>query len=393
MGRSKGVGNGEGAIVTIRRNGKIAGYAPEITVGWKDGKRVRKRGGVERTRGEARAALDGLKRLHANGADMLEKTRKLADYLPYWLEKACTGRAHTRETYQWAIEDIIKPRMGNLHLDQVTTLRLDDFFRSLLEDFAAKSVQLVRTVLNQAFKRAIRWKLILHNPVTDTEPIKADEGIARALTTEQAKAVLAAAEPHRLGLAIRLALTLGLRRGEVCGLRWEDIDLDGGTLTVNGSLGFVQGKGVVYGPPKTAASQRSFFLPGSLLRAIQRHRTHQEIERKAMDWKESPYLFLATKSGDVLSPNSLNFAFRKVLKQAGLQGFRFHDLRHSCASLLNSEGVRIKTISAFLGHSKVSITSDLYIHLFESDLNDAAEVMESRFGAASAPMAPAMADR
>jgi Arm DNA-binding domain len=170
MGRTKTVGNGEGAIVTIRRGGKIVGYAPEISLGYIDGKRKRKRGEIYKTRGEARNALAELKQQHESGVDLLSKAPKVRDYFPIWLTHfAKVGRGRSIDTYGWAIDRVIIPRLGDSTLKKVTTLQLDQLFTDLLNGtsgrkrMAAKSVILVRTVLRQAFKQAMLWGIATRN--------------------------------------------------------------------------------------------------------------------------------------------------------------------------------------------------------------------------------------
>lgn len=393
MGRTKSVGNGEGSIVTIRRNGKIVGYAPEISLSWEGGRRRRKRGERCATRGLARAALEELKRQHESGVDLLSKAPKVKDYFPAWLKDfARKGRDRSVETYRWAIDKVIIPQLGELTLKKVTTLRLDQWFAELLDGspackaLAPKSVGIVRTVLLQGFKRAKKWGLVNVNPVTDTSPPPIGPSRAKVFTPDQAAALLEHARGDRLELALRLALSLGLRRGEVCGLRWEDINLEHGTLTINGTLGYIKGKGLLYGPPKTDSGRRRFQLPTSLLIALRRLLARSQAERKAMQGKwtqpDLGYVFYGTRHGGPLNPNLLYTAFRRIAALAGLVGYSPHTLRHSCASFLHAEGVPLKNISSYLGHASTTITNTVYIHLFEDALNEAVQVVERRISAA-----------
>lgn len=393
MGRTKSVGNGEGAVVTIRRKGKIVGYAPEISLGYSGGKRRRKRGEMKKTRGEARAASQELKRLHEAGVDLLSKAPKVRDYFPLWLKDfARKGRGRSVDTYRWAIDKVIIPHLGDLPLKKVTTLRLDQLFGALLDGddghtkMAAKSVALVRSVLHQAFKQAKKWDLVATNPVADTTPPTPSPSRARALTVDQATALLIQARGDRLELALRLTLSLGLRRGETCGLHWTDIDLEAGTLTINGSLGWIKGKGLVYGPTKTESGRRRFTLPANLLTALRRHQVRGAAERKAMQGKwtapDLGYVFVGARFGRSLNPGRLYDVFRVIAERAGIIGFRLHDLRHSCASFLHAEGVPEKNISVFLGHASTQITNSIYVHLFPEALNDAAAVLDERLSMA-----------
>lgn len=393
MGRTKAVGNGNGAIVTLKRKGKVAGYSPEISLGYVNGKRVRKRGATCKTRGEARLALDELRRQHESGVDLLAKAPKVKDYFPAWLKDfARKGRPKSVETYRWAIDKVIIPALGDTSLKKLTTMQLDQWFASLLDGApdcaprAAASVGLVRTVLLQGFKQAKKWGLVTVNPVLDTMSPALGHSRTKALTTAQAAAFLEMAQGDRYELALRLMLALGFRRGEVCGLHWEDIDLVNGTLTVNGTLQYITGQGLSYGPPKTESGRRRFTLPLALLTAFRRFRVKAQAERKAMAglWTapDQGYVFCGVKAGGPLNPTMLYKAFQRIAARAGLIGYSPHTLRHSCASFLHAEGVPTKNISAYLGHADVATTNDIYIHLFDDALNDAAQVVEQRISTA-----------
>jgi integrase len=179
-------------------------------------------------------------------------------------------------------------------------------------------------------------------------------------------------------LAIRLALVLGGRRGEVGGLRREDIDLKDGTLTINGSLGYIRGRGLVYGPIKDDRPPRKFKLTPDLIASITLHLSRLDAQRKLMGdkWQDSPYLFVAPTTGGPVNPGQIWAHFKVAARSVGLGEFRLHDLRHSCASYLRAKGWDVKRISVHLGHANTNITNNLYIHLFADALDSAAADVE-----------------
>lgn len=209
------------------------------------------------------------------------------------------------------------------------------------------------------------------------------------LTIAHARQLLAALAGHRLEALYRVALSLGLRRGEICGLRWVDVNLAAGTLQITGALQRVNNK-LERSLPKTAGSAATLPLPVSLVRALIIHQERQAAERTARgdDWQEHGYVF-PSRIGTPLEPGNLNRHLKALLKRAGLPPMRVHDLRHSCASLLIAEGVHPKVIQTILRHANISTTMDVYGHVFPPQQRDAAtalaELLDGAEGEQDAP--------
>ena len=193
-------------------------------------------------------------------------------------------------------------------------------------------------------------------------------------------AFLVAARGGRFEVALRLLLSLGLRRGEVCGLRWgTDLDLKAGTLTINGTLQYIPRHGLTWGEPKTPAGRRSFKLPPALLAALTWHKQQQERERAQMGarWSDSGYVFCSSITGGALNSDALYVAFKCAAAIAGLPAEASpHSLRHSCASFLHAEGASVKKISGYLGHANTSITNNIYVHLFQDEIDEGVVTVE-----------------
>lgn len=375
MGRTKGRGNGQGGITTIRRGRKVTGYRAELTIGWRDGKRLRARSEVFKTREEADAALLALLQQQRDGADLLAKPQTLGAYLCAWLDQH-EGRPKTIESYRWCIDKAIAPKLGDVPLRQLTIPKLRAFFAELKKSgtsgkrgAAPKTIALIRGMLRTALEQAYQDGLIARNPVDAIKPPALNVSPARALTPEQAAELLNAIQDERLGLGVQLALLLGLRRGEIAALRLADLklDVDPPTLTVNGTLTRIKGKGLVLGPPKTDKGRRTLRLPAQLVAALRWHLQRLKVERAAMGdaWEaDTGYIFVRSTDGTAIEPGYIYETFRRVAKRAGLEGYRLHDLRHSAASYLHKLRWPTKDIAAQLGHSSTNITNNLYVHLF-----------------------------
>jgi integrase len=175
----------------------------------------------------------------------------------------------------------------------------------------------------------------------------------------------------------RWGVLVGLRRGELLGLRWVDVDLNEGVLRVRQTVQRLQGAGLVFGPPKTGRSQRTIPLPGPSIRSLREHQRGQALERAAAGggWRESGLVF-TTRTGTVIEPRNLSRLFEELMGKSGVRRIRFHDLRHTCASLLLAQGVPARVVMDVLGHSQLSITTDLYSHVMPSALRDASDAME-----------------
>jgi integrase len=385
MGRKKQRGNGDGSVVTIRRKGKVIGYAPEITLHREGEAPRRKRGALCKTRGEAEVALAALLKAVEHGVDVTAPALTLRAYTLPWFEDTFKPRARpkSRETYKDRIDDQILPHLGDIVLKKLNPPRIRQWLAHLQKPKAEggaglspKTATLCRTVLSAILSQAVEDGLIDRNPI-DRKKVPAPKlppSRKKALTIAQAKALLEALRGNRYELAIRLMLVFALRRGEVAGLKWEHIHLDGDTpyIEVAGTLGYAKEEGLHYGEPKTPKGRRRLRLPLRLAASLTWHRSRQEAERKAMGWEVSPYVFVSPKTGGPLNSNAIYVAFTSASKAVGLVGFSPHSARHSVASFLHAENVSIKRISEGLGHANTSITLNLYTHLAD-DLHDIGE--------------------
>lgn len=199
------------------------------------------------------------------------------------------------------------------------------------------------------------------------------------LTQEQAHTLLKEVKAHKLEALLTLAITTGMRRGELLALRWSNVDFDRGQLLVLHSVDFIAGHGYVEGKPKTASGKRLVSLPVFLAEMLKKHHIQQlELRTTVTDWEDRDLVFPNLKGG-YLHPTHMAESFRELLKEAGLPPMRFHDLRHSAATILLARGVNIKVVSELLGHSDIVITLRTYGHLLPSMQGDVMDTWKGGF--------------
>jgi integrase len=341
------------------------------------------------TRAEARKKLDELRQAASHGGVVTTKRQTTGDFLQRWLEE--TARPSIRPTtyrgYEQRLRLYVVPTIGKVPLGQLSPQHVQAMQNTLLARHSPAMVTDARRVLSTALDIAVRWRLLPRNPANSTlvpYPSVTRPEI-RPLDLDQARQLLAALQGHRFEALYTVALALGLRRGEALGLKWEDVDLAAGRLSVNRALYRTGGKLQLL-DVKSRKSRRTVGLPLFAVRALQRHRRRQDAERElaANQWTESGLVF-TTQFGTPFEPRNLNRDFTAVLERAGLPHQRFHDLRHACASLLLAQGLDLKVVQEVLGHSTIAVTGDVYAHVGMGLKQLAADSMDGLLGADDHP--------
>lgn len=281
----------------------------------------------------------------------------------------------TVDGYENIIDNHIIPTIGNLRLQDIKPYNIQKYFDIKSETLSARTLNNHNRVLTSAFIHAVDMELIEKNPMDKVKPPKEQREETIALTIEESKELLVKIQNNlTLKMPVTLSLLLGLRRGECLALTWDDIDFEKGTVSINKTLEYV--KGVYYiNPPKTKKSKRTIALPESLVPILKDHKKWQsEMKlRSGGLWKNEKNLVCASKlKGEYIKPTALSDAFRNFLIKNNLPKMRFHDLRHTNATLMLAAGVSAKVAGNRLGHSNISITMDLYSHVLQSIDQDAA---------------------
>jgi len=308
------------------------------------------------------------------------KTYTVGNWLGVWYENYAKikMRPSTYLTYHGYIENHIKPQLGKIPLNDLTTLHLQQFHKKLLAEgrverieaqkqpkgLSAKTVRNIHQIISSALKLAVEQRLIAHNPADGCALPKAERKEMQTLPVEQLTSFLREAKDSGVFALYYIDLTTGLRRGELLGLKWSDIDLEKGDLRVQRQIGRIDGK-IIEMPLKTKNAYRTLPLSADAINVLMQQR------RKTGN---SEWVF-PSPTGGPMSPDSVLHMLHRVLKRAGLPKVRFHDLRHTFATLALQNGVDIKTVSGMLGHFSAGFTLDTYAHVTTSAKREAAKTM------------------
>jgi len=366
-------GNGEGSI-TRRKNG---GWCAQYVVYTSEGRKRKTLYG--KTRQEVATKLAKALSDREGGLSFNAESLKLGEYLSRWLEDSVksTVRNTTYERYEQISRTHIVPMLGGIKLKALSPTHVRALYKEKLSSLSPRTVQYIHVTLHKALKQAVSDGLIPRNVTEAVKPPQVRREEIRPLTPEQTKMLLDAASGDRLEALYLLAVHTGLRQGELLGLKWDDIDLEAGTLQVRRALTTAKG-GPRLTAPKTKGSRRRVTLTGAAAEVLKGHleRQLEEIDRAGSLWQENGLVF-ASETGTPLDRHDVTARrFKPLLKRAGLPHFRFHDLRHTCATLLLTKNVNPKVVSEMLGHSSIAITLDTYSHVLPNMQDSAARALE-----------------
>ncbi|MEJ7816497.1 MAG: site-specific integrase [Rubrobacter sp.] len=305
------------------------------------------------------------------------------EYLNRWLSDSVrdTVRQRTYERYESLVRVHIVPSIGRVKLKALTPAHLRRLYRERLDaGLAPRTVLHVHRTLSKALKQATDDGLIPRNAAGPVKPPRPRREEIRPLDPEQVRALFEAAAGDRLEALYVMAVTTGMRRGELLGLRWEDVNLEAGMLQVRRTLSEPKG-GYIFEAPKSGKG-RSVRLTRKATMALREHRKRQLEDRmqKAGYWQDHGLVFPST-IGTPTSGGNLSRAFKAALERAGLpNSTRFHDLRHTCATLLLRQGVNPKYVQELLGHADISLTLNVYSHVLPDMGGAAAGAMDAALG-------------
>jgi integrase len=366
-------GNGEGSITRRKNGGWMAQYTAYAAKGRK------RRTLYGKTRQEVAAKLAKALSDREGGLIFDAEDLKLGEYLNRWLEDSVkdTVRNTTYERYEQISRAHIVPMLGGVKLKDLSPTHVRGLYKEKLSSLSSRTVQYIHITLHKALKQAVSDGLIPRNATEAVKPPQVRREEIHPLTAEQVKMLLDAASGDRLEALYVLAVHTGLRQGELLGLKGDDIDLDAEALQVRRTLTTAKG-GTRLAAPKTKGSRRRVSLTGVAAEALRGHleRQLEEIDQAGSLWQENGLVF-ASETGAPLDRRGLTSCrFKALLKRAGLPHFRFHDLRHTCATLLLTKNVNPKMVSEMLGHSSIAITLDTYSHVLLNMQDSAARALE-----------------
>lgn len=384
--------NGEGTISKRKKDGKVVGWKGSVTVGTNPDGSLDRRWVSGKTQDEVREKIRALQSDLHRGLVADTEGLTLSSFMDRWLDhKERSGvKPNTLESYRYTTRRNINPNLGKIKLEKLRPLDVEHLLTTLTKaGKSAANVSYTLRVLKMALRQGVRWQMLPRNVADAVSAPKVERREMQVWTPEQVATFLGHTEPHRLHAAFYLALMTGMRRGEVMGLRWHDIDLDNARLTIRHNLVEVQGQGVpgklhngkptetsrraMLSTPKTKASRRSIRLSPGTVSKLKEHQARQEQERRDAGeaWLDEGWVF-ASPLGGMTTPDYLTHLYDRLVKEAGVPRIRFHDLRHTAASLMIRQGVIPKAVSERLGHTDVSFTLRTYTHLYDDQRDEAA---------------------
>ena len=343
----------------------------------------RRRAVYGRTRKEVADKLATLITKTQAGVPLAVEPWTVERYAGYWLEKVVAPRLRpaTVSSYRETLRLHIVPVLGRARLRSLTPAQV----RSLLADRASsglgpRSVQIIHGTLRTMLAEAVREELVERNVAAVVRAPSVPHVEVHPWSPQEAAVFLRSTESDRLYALFAVGVALGLRKGELLALRWGDVDFESGVLHVRRNVQRLP-EGLVFGPPKSSRSRRSVPLPATSVRVLRAHRAQQaaEILTLGPEWEDSDLVFASTV-GTVVEPRNLNRFFDQLMVKAGVRRIRFHDLRHTCASMLLAQGVPARVVMDVLGHSQLAMTTDLYSHVMPTALAEAAKAMDRALG-------------
>ena len=364
---SKRRAKGEGSVYT-RKDGRVVGEWEGATG------RTRYMTSTKMSKAEMSRAIRKKLQERDEGIAAHSEGLSVEKYMDRWLE-AIRGnvRPGTYKPYEAIVRLHIKPTLGTTKLDKLNAMQLEKLYRQKLDaSLSPRRVRYIHITIRKALKDAVRLQLLARNVADAAIPPRQVKSEIEPLTQDQMRTLLNVSRGDKLHALYVLAVTTGMRQGELIGLQWKDVDLDGGTLRVNRSVY----EGVV-SPPKTNAGRRAIRLSKLAVAALKQHRVHAATRSERI----SEWVFPNARGTTIGHQNLHSRSWKPLLRKAGLpHSVRFHDLRHSCISLLLANGVPVKVVSEMAGHADISVTLSVYGHVLPDMQGTAADGMDAALG-------------
>jgi integrase len=382
---------------------KTRGYYFRIDVG-KDpitGKRRQQSFGPFKTKTEAKKELIKIRTQVMEGTYFKPSAQDFESFINEWFETVyCQDKSETTiETRRYIIDGHLIPYFKKMPIKDINTRVIDTFFAELRKngryprkkteheekenkDLSESYLHIIFSLLNQAFKKAVAWGLIKANPMENAQKISVKNNKSKknkAWTKEEVNIFLEAASKKGLVAPFLVDVVTGLRRGELLGLKWEDIDFKSKTITINGTLYRRKGEGLKYKPKtKTDSSDnRVIPIPDAIVEVLQKEKALQDEmkEKLGNSYNSENFVFINDK-GRPIDPDYLTRKFREIVKTLNVKKITLHGLRHTAATLLMKLGVHVKIVSDILGHSRVQVTLDFYSHSNEEMMRQSTNELE-----------------
>jgi integrase len=317
-----------------------------------------------------------------NGGYVAKHKETVKEFMQRWLNTYASTNVtlRTLQGYRGYIERYLDSTIGPVALQNLTPRHIQGVYADMLERGLSNTtvVQLHR-IVREALSHGVKWGILTRNPADATSPPSIQRKQVKMWDIDTIRRFLALVHGTRFGDLYRVAVFTGLRRSELCGLHWDDVDLMGGKLSVVNTLQRIKGHGLVEGQPKTQKSRRSIALSPQVidvLHSIRGRQIEQRVEAGPL-WQNNGYVFTEL-DGRPIIPDRVTQDFARIIRNSGLPHLTFHSLRHAHATLLLTAGVHPKIVSERLGHSNIAITMDIYSHVLPGLQEQAVLALDQR---------------
>lgn len=365
-----------GVYKELDDQGKLKSWCYVIETGT-DGKRSRYRKRGFKTKTLAESSYAAAKAERDRGEYIEDSKETVAELLSRWLTRVARHRVRptTYQGYESTVRNHLVPWLGTIRVQKLTAARVQTFYSDRLDaGVGARTLNLAHLRLSQALDMAEREGIVRRNVCRHVDPPTSKSQPGKAWTEAEVRRFLDVAVKHWLHPLWLVALSTGMRRGELLGLRWQDVDLDAGMLHIRQAVSILHGAPVI-SEPKTDAARRRIGLPRDVVEALRVHRDAWEVRRQsARDWDGD--LVFCTRAGKPLNPNNIYPDFYALIAAAGVPRIRLHDARHTHGTIMVAKGVSIRAVADRLGHSKTSVTLNTYAHVLPSMRDEALEAIE-----------------
>lgn len=358
------------------------GYVVDVGRDPITGKRKQKKKFGFKRQKDAEAALsDVLNEVHTQGY-VVPSQEIFSYFIEKWFESHYQKRI--KETTASNAKSLIDKHLirenpfANKPLSKITTEDIEAFYNLKIDEgYSSSYIRKMHQTLNLAFTQAAKWKRIKYNPVIDADPPAVKKEEMKIWSYDEINTFLESCEGERQYLTFLLAIYTGMRRGELLCLKWSDIDLENKTIHVQRSLAHIPQKGYIITSTKTRNSNRIFPISVLVVNELIKYRTQQEIwKEKLGELYQNEDFVICTETGSKQDPRNVLRVLKRVITSSGVTSIRFHDFRHTHASILISSGVDIVKVSKRLGHANAKITLEIYAHLIPNEDNDTADIFE-----------------
>jgi integrase len=371
--------NGEGCI-SRRKDGTWCAVA---TIGRNQDGKLKQKFLYGRTRQEVANKLNETMHTLKQGTYIEPTNVTVEKWLKTWLEeyKRPKVRAITYQSYNYEARAHILPAIGRIKLKDLRPFHLQAFYNEKFnQGLSAQTVKYLHLIIHSALEQAIKNQIIIHNVSKACELPREKTQEARAFSEKELSLFLEAIERDRLKAAFIVLLGTGLRRSELLALRWDNVNLKEGIITVKERLVWLAGKGFDFDLPKTDKSRRTIPLPNDITAELKAHKVRQAKEKlKLGELYQDNGLVFTTILGTPINPRNLERTYKTLLKKAGLPVIKLHSLRHTYATRLLEVGESLKVVQELLGHSRISTTADIYSHVSPELKREAAAKLNGLF--------------